>query len=83
MSDDKTKRGPQDRSKINVHEKYELDYWSRKFRVTPDELRDAVKRVGTSLEAIERELLRTPQCLHGSAPRHVRREAATGGGNKL
>jgi len=59
MSDDKTKRGPQDRSKINVHEKYELDYWSRKFRVTPDELRDTVKRVGTSLEAIERELQRS------------------------
>jgi Protein of unknown function (DUF3606) len=59
MSDDKTKRGPQDRSRINVHEKYELDYWSKKFRVTPDELRDAVKRVGFSLEAIERELQRS------------------------
>ena len=46
MSDDKTKRGPQDRSKINVHEKYELDYWSEKVRVTPGELRDAVKRIG-------------------------------------
>ena len=59
MSDDNTKRGPQDRSKINVHEKYELDYWSEKFRVTPDELGDTVKRVGTSLEAIERELQRS------------------------
>ena len=59
MSDDKTKRGRQDRTKINVHEKYELDYWSKKFGVTPDELRDAVKRVGTSLEAIERELQRS------------------------
>jgi len=43
----------------NVHEKYELDCWSRKFRVTPDELRDTVKRVGTSQEAIERELQRS------------------------
>ena len=59
MSDDKTKRDRQDRRKINVHEKYELDYWSKKFRVTPDELRDTVKRVGTSLEAIERELQRS------------------------
>ena len=59
MSDDKTKRDRQDRRKINVHEKYELDYWSKKFRVTPDELRDAVKRVGTALEAIERELQRS------------------------
>jgi len=59
MSEDITKRGRQDRTKINVHEKYELDYWSKKFRVTPDELRDDVKRVGTSLEAIERELQRS------------------------
>jgi len=46
MSDDKTKPGRQDRGKINVHEKYELDYWSEKVRVTPGELRDAVKRIG-------------------------------------
>ena len=59
MSDDKTKRDRQDRRKINVHEEYELGYWSKKFRVTPDELRDAVKRVGTALEAIERELQRS------------------------
>ena len=50
---------PEELLKINVHEKYELDYWSKKFRVTPDELRDAVKRVGTSLEAVERELQRS------------------------
>ncbi|OLD57222.1 MAG: DUF3606 domain-containing protein [Acidobacteria bacterium 13_1_40CM_2_56_5] len=59
MSDDKTKRGPQDRTKINVHEKYELDYWTKKFGVSPDELRDAVSRVGTSAEAVERELNRS------------------------
>ena len=59
MSDDKTKRDRQDRRKINVHEEYELGYWSKKFRVTPDELRDAVKRVGASLEAVERELQRS------------------------
>lgn len=27
MSDDKTKKGPQDASKINIHEPYELEYW--------------------------------------------------------
>ena len=59
MSDDKTKRGPQDRTKINVHEKYELDYWTKKFGVSPDELRDAESRVGTSAEAVERELNRS------------------------
>ena len=58
MPDDKTKRGPQDRAKTNVQEKYEMDYWSRKFGVTPDQLRNAVKRVGPSAEAVERELQR-------------------------
>ena len=28
MPDDKTKRGPQDRAKINVQEQFEMDYWS-------------------------------------------------------
>ena len=59
MPDDKTKRGPQDRAKINVQEKYEMDYWSRKFGVTPDQLRNAVKRVGPLAEAVERELQRS------------------------
>ena len=59
MRNDKTKRGPQDRAKTNVQEKYEMDYWSRKFGVTPDQLRNAVKRVGPSAEAVERELQRS------------------------
>ena len=59
MPDDKTKRGPQDRAKINVQEKYEMDYWSRKFGVTPDQLRNAVKKAGPSAAAVERELQRS------------------------
>ena len=59
MPDDKTKRGPQDRAKTNVQEKYEMDYWSRKFGVTPDQLRNAVKKAGPSAAAVERELQRS------------------------
>ena len=59
MPDDKTKRGPQDRAKINVQEKYEMDYWSRKFGVTPDQLRNALKKVGPSAAAVELELQRS------------------------
>ena len=59
MPDDKTKRGPQDRAKINVQEKYEMDYWSKKFGVTSDQLRNAVKKVGPSAAAVERELRRS------------------------
>ena len=46
MSDDRTKRGPQDNTRINIHEDYELQYWSKKFGVTPDELVAAVDAVG-------------------------------------
>ena len=56
MPDDKTKRGPQDRSRINVNEDYELRYWTGKFQVSEQELRDAVNRAGTSAAAVERLL---------------------------
>lgn len=35
MSDDKTKSGGTDRTRINVNESYELRDWSKKFNVTP------------------------------------------------
>jgi hypothetical protein len=57
MADD-MKKGPQDRSKININEDHEVRYWSDKFGVTPDQLRTAVKKVGNSADAIERELKR-------------------------
>ena len=53
MSDDKTKTGPQDASRINVHEDYELSYWTKKFGVTADELRAAVRRAGTSVKDVK------------------------------
>lgn len=56
MSDDKNNRGPQDRSRINTSEDYELDYWTAKFGVSRDELRNAVDQVGSSAEAVEEYL---------------------------
>jgi hypothetical protein len=58
MVDDLSKKGSQDRSRINTHENYELRYWSEKFGVSEDELKAAVKKVGNSAEAVERELRR-------------------------
>jgi hypothetical protein len=58
MTDDKSKKGPQDRTRINLNEHYEVEYWSHKFGVTPQQLRDAVLKVGNSVEAVERELKR-------------------------
>ncbi len=58
MADDKTKTGGQDRNRINVNEDYELRDWSQKFSVTPEQLKDAVKAVGTSATAVEEHLRR-------------------------
>lgn len=56
MSDDKTNRGPQDRSRVSLSEDYEVRYWSEKFGVSAEELRRAVEQVGNSAEAVERHL---------------------------
>lgn len=56
MSDDKSKKGPQDRSRISTSEDYEVRYWCEKFGVTAEELKAAVKKVGNSAAAVEREL---------------------------
>ncbi len=58
MPDDKNKTGPQDASRINIHESYELEYWTKKFGVTPDQLRAAVAKAGTSATAVEKALKR-------------------------
>ena len=56
MADDKSKKGPQDRSRISLNEDYEVRYWCKKFGVTPDKLREAVEKVGNSADAVEKEL---------------------------
>jgi hypothetical protein len=59
MADDKTKKGPADASKVNVHEDYEVRYWSNKFGCTPQQLKDAVKKAGTGAASVEKELKKT------------------------
>lgn len=56
MPDDKSKTRPQDAKRINVHEEYELREWSAKFGVSADELKEAVKKVGTSASAVEKHV---------------------------
>ena len=48
MADDISKRGSQDRSRINTHEEYEVRYSSKKFGVSEEQLKAAVKKVGNS-----------------------------------
>ena len=56
MADDKSKRGAADRSRINIHEEYEVEYWTKKFGVTREQLSAAVKKVGVMAAAVEQEL---------------------------
>jgi len=56
MSDDKNIRGPQDRSRINTSEDYELQYWSEKFGISRERLIEAVEQVGNSADKVEEYL---------------------------
>lgn len=46
MSDDKNKRGSQDRNRISLTEDYEVRYWTEQLGVSREELEEAVKSVG-------------------------------------
>ena len=56
MADNLTDRGPQDRSRINVNQPHELQYWSRKLGVTEQELRSAVEQAGPMVDKVQRHL---------------------------
>lgn len=53
MPDNLNRRQPEDPYRINIHESWELKYWSKKFGVTKEELIHAVKEVGTSVAAVK------------------------------
>jgi hypothetical protein len=56
MADDKTLKRPQDGNRINLNEPYEVRYWTRVFGVSEEELRDTVRRVGNSVDAVAQDL---------------------------
>ena len=56
MSDNKQERRPQDASRISMQEDYEVQYWTKKFNCSREDLERAVERVGNGAAAVEREL---------------------------
>ena len=56
MTDSLTKRIQPDRSKINMHESYEVKHWSHALGVSPEKLQKAVDKVGNSAAAVRKEL---------------------------
>ncbi len=56
MVDDLKRKTPEDPTKINVNQPWELDYWANKLGVTTQRLIAAVKAVGPMVAAIKRYL---------------------------
>jgi hypothetical protein len=56
MSDNLKKTKPQDSSKINVHEPYEVNYWTDALGCTKAQLISAVDKVGVSAAAVKKYL---------------------------
>jgi len=54
--DDLKKKESQDRSKINMHEDYEVKYWTKELGVDKEQLQKLVDKVGNSAAAVRKEL---------------------------
>ena len=59
MSDDLQNRGAVDRRRINLDQGHEIQYWTKKFGCSAEELEQAVGRVGHSAARVKRSLLGT------------------------
>lgn len=56
MADDTTKRGPADRSRINLAEDHERRYWAHQLGLSEDELRMAVEAAGPMVSSVRAHL---------------------------
>jgi hypothetical protein len=56
MSDDTTKRGGQDRERINIHQDYELRDWAKSLNTTPERIKEAVQAVGDRADKVREYL---------------------------
>jgi hypothetical protein len=56
MVDDTKDRGEPDRSRINLNEDFEVCYWCKELRVSPNELQHMVAEHGGSVEKIRAAL---------------------------
>jgi len=56
MADDLSRRGGQDRARINIHQEHEVRDWAARFGVTKEQLKAAVQAVGDRADDVERHL---------------------------
>jgi hypothetical protein len=50
------KKSHQDRSKINMHEPQEVQYWTKHLGISKEQLQKAVDKVGNAAAAVKKEL---------------------------
>ncbi|MHB2093979.1 DUF3606 domain-containing protein [Pantoea dispersa] len=56
MADNLSIRQPVDKRFINLHESWEVEYWTKTFGVTVAQLREAVAKVGNGTEKVRQFL---------------------------
>ena len=54
--DNKNNVGGPDRERINIHENYEVEYWTKTLGISAQELRKAVQAAGSSAEAVKQHI---------------------------
>jgi hypothetical protein len=54
--DSLTRRERPDRSRINMHQSFEVKYWSHALGVSKERLQQLVDKVGNSAAAVRKEL---------------------------
>lgn len=54
--DNKSNVGSPDRDRINIHENYEVEYWTKTLGISAEELRKAVEAAGTSADAVRKHI---------------------------
>jgi hypothetical protein len=58
--DKQARRAQPDRSKINMHVRYEVKHWTHALGVSKERLQQAVDKVGNSAAAVRKELAQEP-----------------------
>jgi hypothetical protein len=56
MTDNIKRKRPEDPTKINVNQTWEVKYWCNEFGVTEDELKSAVELVGVYVKDVRKYL---------------------------
>ena len=56
MEETKRVTGPRDRLTINMHEGFDVRYWSNQFGISAEQLKEIVGKVGPKTEDVRNEL---------------------------